>query len=101
MFHVLHHSYDHSLYVNDDSLSTDACSSMLRIRTCHVRQLGVVLGLGRESQLLQPERDDARNTMACAKLELVLTTSVLKLISSSHDRKHNAPCRKVLIGHDA
>ena len=39
--------------------------------------------------------------MACAKLELVLTSSVLKLIGSSHDRKHNAPCRKVLIGHDA
>ena len=49
MFHVLHHSYDHSLYVNDDGLSTDACSSMLRIRTCHVRQLGVVPGLGREA----------------------------------------------------
>ncbi len=49
MFHVLHHSYDHSLYVNDDDLSTDTCSSMLRIKTCHVRQLAVVLGLGREA----------------------------------------------------
>lgn len=30
MFHVLHHSYGHSLYANDDGLSTDACSRMLQ-----------------------------------------------------------------------